>query len=176
GAVLFEELREPAVRLLFFKGQLGRVVDAMRESLEIVGEPVDGLGDRWLDRVGAAHARSRRGAVAASNSRRASATTAGFASRSHVVMAMIFAEASMPSRASGRTADANSGMMFAAAPPLVTMPWMRDSGRICCRSMLTLLNVWITASRALTPSHGSAEACAALPVNSKPARTIPRRS
>src|SRR5439155_1577600 len=42
--------------------------------------------------------------------------------------------------------------------------------------MLTLLNVWMTASSALTPSHGSADAWAALPVNSKPTRTMPSRS
>ena len=32
-------------------------------------------------------------------------------------------------------------MMFGAAPPLVTMPWMRVDGFTCWRSMLTLLNV-----------------------------------
>jgi hypothetical protein len=42
--------------------------------------------------------------------------------------------------------------------------------------MLTELYIWITASRAFTPSHGSAEACEALPVNSKVPRAIPRRS
>ncbi len=42
--------------------------------------------------------------------------------------------------------------------------------------MLTALNVWMQASRALTPAHGSAEAWAALPAYSKPVRTIPRRS
>src|SRR5436309_8086882 len=39
-------------RLLFFKGQLGRVVDAMRESLEIVGEPVE---DRKSTRLNSSH-------------------------------------------------------------------------------------------------------------------------
>jgi hypothetical protein len=46
-------------------------------------------------------------------------------------------------------------MMLAAAPPLVMMPWIRQSGRTCCRSMLTALYMAITASRAFTPSHGS---------------------
>src|SRR5437764_1388881 len=67
-------------------------------------------------------------------------------------------------------------MMLAAAPPLVTMPWIRALGFICWRSMLTLLKVWMTASSALTPSHGSAAACAALPVNSNATRTMPSRS
>ena len=66
--------------------------------------------------------------------------------------------------------------MFAAAPPWSMIPWIRQSDRTCCRSMLTALNVWIQASRALTPAHGSAEAWAALPAYSKPVRTIPRRS
>jgi hypothetical protein len=32
-------------------------------------------------------------------------------------------------------------MMFAAAPPFTMMPWIRQSGRTCWRSMLTALYV-----------------------------------
>src|SRR5437660_672766 len=67
-------------------------------------------------------------------------------------------------------------MMLAAAPPCVMMPWIRQSGRVCWRSIATLLNIWMQASSALTPSQGSAEACEALPRNSNPARTMPRWS
>ena len=42
--------------------------------------------------------------------------------------------------------------------------------------MLTALNVWMQASSALTPTQGSAAACAAFPAYSKSVRTIPRRS
>ncbi len=42
--------------------------------------------------------------------------------------------------------------------------------------MLIALYVWMTASRAFTPSHGSAEAWEALPENSKVPRTMPSRS
>ena len=66
-------------------------------------------------------------------------------------------------------------MTFAAAPPSVMMPWTRQSGRICCRSMAMALNVWMQASSALTPAHGSAEACAALPLHSKAAPAKPSR-
>ena len=55
-------------------------------------------------------------------------------------------------------------MMLAAAPPLVMMPWMRQSGRTCWRSMADRVeHLRCSASRALTPSHGSAEAWEALP-------------
>src|SRR3989337_680881 len=67
-------------------------------------------------------------------------------------------------------------MMLGAWPPLVMIPWILTSGRTCWRSALIALKVWITASSALTPCHGSAEAWAALPVKSKFTRTIPNRS
>src|SRR6266581_3799188 len=118
-AVLFEELREPGVRPLLLERELGRGVDAMRESLEIVGDAVDDLGNLRLDGVGAAH-------VAASNSRRASLTSAGFASRSHVVMAMILADVSIPSRASGHTAACSNAREWIGVPSgaICTIGWM----------------------------------------------------
>ena len=45
GAVLLEELGEPAVRLLFLEAELRVVVDPVRQRLELVGEAIDRLGD-----------------------------------------------------------------------------------------------------------------------------------
>src|SRR5207247_10728517 len=95
-------------------GECGRGGGGRRESLESAGDAVDALGNLRLDGVGAAH-------VAASNSRRASLTSAGFASRSHVVMAMILADVSIPSRASGRTAACSNAREWIGVP----------SGAIC---------------------------------------------
>src|SRR3989304_5962189 len=67
-------------------------------------------------------------------------------------------------------------MMLGAWPPLVMIPWILTSGRTCWRSALIALKVWITASSALTPCHGSAEAWAAWPGKSKFTRPIPNRS
>src|SRR5205814_9269568 len=108
-AVLGEELREPGVRLLLLERELGRFVSAVREPLEIVGEAVDGLGHLCSDGLGAAH-------FAASNSRRASLRSAGLASRSHVVIAMILADVSIPSRASGVTAACSNARDWIGVP------------------------------------------------------------
>src|SRR5207247_11448234 len=130
-AVLRVELREPGGRPLLLERELGRGVDAMRESLEIVGDAVDDLGNLRLDGVGAGH-------VAASNSRRASLTSAGLASRSHVVMAMILADVSIPSRASGRTAACSNAREWIGVPSgaICTIGWMAGMtwqiGRAAC--------------------------------------------
>src|SRR2546423_1237151 len=118
-AVLLEELREPGVRLLLLERELGGFVDAVREPFEVIGEAVDGLGHLWSDGLGAAH-------FAASNSRRASLTSAGLASRSHVVIAMILADVSIPSRASGVTAACSNAREWIGVPSgaIWTMGWM----------------------------------------------------
>ncbi len=53
--------------------------------------------------------------------------------------------------------------MFAASPPCVTMPWMRASRRMCCRSCATDWYAVTSASSAFTPCSGNTDACTALP-------------
>jgi hypothetical protein len=48
GAVLLEELGEPAVRLLFLEAELRIVVDLVRQGLEVVGDAIDRPGDPLL--------------------------------------------------------------------------------------------------------------------------------
>src|SRR6266850_2599337 len=55
GAVLLEELGEPAVRFLFLEAELRVVVDLVRQRLEVVGEPVDRAGDPLLHVARGAH-------------------------------------------------------------------------------------------------------------------------
>src|SRR5439155_52827 len=105
-------LGEPRVGLLLLEGELGIVVDPVREGLELVGEAVHGRRNLGLERFDPAAHR------AALNSACAFPTSDGSASRSSVVSAIAFAAVSIPSRASALlVAAANSGMMFGAAPP-----------------------------------------------------------
>src|SRR5215470_4757244 len=101
GAVLVEELGEPAVRLLLLEAELGVVVDLVRQRLEVAGEPIDRRGDLLLDVARRAH-------FALLNSSWARLTRLGSASRSSVVIAMAFAAVRVPVRASGLTAAASN--------------------------------------------------------------------
>jgi hypothetical protein len=76
GAVRFQEFGQPGVGPFLLERQLGRVVDAVREALQLVGQAVDRLGDLELERL------DRRAHFIASNSARAFATSPGSASRS----------------------------------------------------------------------------------------------
>src|SRR5688572_27763780 len=119
GSVLGEEVGEPGVRLVLLERQLGVDVQLVREPLELIGEGVDGCRHARLDGVTGAH-------FAASNSRRASFTRAGLARRSQVVMAMILAAFSMPSRASGFTAASAKAREWIGVPSgaICTIGWM----------------------------------------------------
>src|SRR5258706_6509803 len=68
-------------------------------------------------------------------------------------------------------AAARSGMMFAAFPPSVMIPWKRESLRTVRRRAESAVHASSSASRALIPSCGSAAACAALPRNSTSSET-----
>ena len=60
-----------------------------------------------------------------------------------------------------------AGTMFGASPPCVTMPWTRSRRRMCWRSRPIAACATVSASAALTPSSGNAEACASLPCSGR---------
>src|SRR5207245_377348 len=115
------------------------------------------------DGVGAAH-------VAASNSRRASLTSVGLTSRSHVVMAMILADVSMPSRASGCTAACSNAREWIGVP----------SGAICTIGWMAGMT-WLTLPTSELPMRSRLSGDSATPTVRALARTrssrdaLPRR-
>src|SRR3989442_929984 len=118
-ALLLEELGEPGVGFLLLEGELGMVVDPVRQGFQLVGEAIDRLGDLGLDGVGGAH-------FAAANSWWARVRRPGSARRSNAVMAMTLAAASRPSRASGLTAAASKAREWMGVPSgaILTSGWM----------------------------------------------------
>ena len=61
-------------------------------------------------------------------------------------------------------AETCDGMMFAAMPPSVTMPWTWSPGTAAGAAAPIATWAIVMASPALTPAHGAAEACASVPV------------
>ncbi len=57
-----------------------------------------------------------------------------------------------------------AGTTFGATPPSVTIPWIRSVERICCRSNPSAVCAIVSASAALMPSSGNADACDSFPV------------
>src|SRR3990167_4286429 len=87
----------------------------MADALEVVRQPVDGLGDLPLDVAEAVGGRGLRAAPRA-NSALAAWTVAGSASRSRAVMAMVLAAATMPARAMGLTAASANSRVWMGSP------------------------------------------------------------
>src|SRR2546430_816063 len=118
--VRLEELGEPRVGLLLLEGELGIVVDSVREGLELVGEAGPGRRNPGLQRFDPAALR------AALNAACAFPTSDGSASRSSVVSAIAFAAVSIPSRASALFAAASKAREWIGVPSgaIFTIGWI----------------------------------------------------
>src|SRR5262249_33755216 len=112
-AMRAEELGEPGRGLLLLERELGIVVDPMAQSLQLVRELLDRLCHSCLgvfEHAVVRHARALR------NSCWACSTRAGSDRRSSVVIAMVFAAATSPWRASGLTAASANSRLWIGVP------------------------------------------------------------